>query len=535
LESIFDDSRERYPQRPCIDFLGRRYTYGEIGDQVDRAAKGLQALGVEKGSRVGLLMPNCPYYVICYFAILKAGATVVNYNPLYAAPQISNQIRDSGTTYMITVDIAGTYDKAVSAFGHSPLEQIVVCSMRKALPLGESLMLSVLRRRDVAEIPDDGRHTTFEALIANDSTYNPIEIDPRTDVAVLQYTGGTSGLPRAAKLSHANLFANCVQTEMWAIGTKYGEERILAVLPFSHAFGMSAVMNVGIVLGAELIILPHFRIEEVLDVITKKKPTVFIGVPTMFASIVACKNIEKYDLSSLVHCIAGGASLAPRILKSFETLTHCRLVEGYGLTEAGPVVTANPFRGENRVGSVGLPLPSTLIEIVDPGDRVTAMPLGERGEICVTGPQVMAGYLARPDDNAMALIGGRLHTGDIGYFDGDGYLYVVDRIKDLIQTGGFNVYPGTVEAAIRDHPGVSDAVVYGSPDELHGETVMAVVILSPGASATENDIRDFLAGKIAAFEIPRIFEFRSEIPAILLGKDSGNDAAISPTSMMEAE
>jgi len=535
LESIFEDSRERFPDRPCIDFLGRCYTYGEIGDQVDRAAKGLQVLGVKKGGRVGLLMPNCPYYVICYFAILKVGATVVNYNPLYAAPQINNQIRDSGTTCVITVDVAGIYDKIAGALGQSPLEQIIVCSMRKALPLGDSLMLSVLKRREVADIPNDGRHTTFDALIANDGAYVPIEIDPRTDVAVLQYTGGTSGRPRAAMLTHANLFSNCVQTEMWAIGTKYGEERILAVLPFSHAFGMSAVMNVGIVLGAELIILPRFKVEEVLDVISKKKPTVFIGVPTMFAAIVACKDLEKYDLSSLVHCIAGGARLAPKVLKSFESLTGCSLVEGYGLTEAGPVVAANPFQGENRVGSVGLPLPGTLIEIFDPSDRVTAMPLGERGEICVTGPQVMGGYLARSEDNSMALIGSRLHTGDIGYFDSDGYLYIADRIKDLIQTGGFNVYPGAVEAAVREHADIQDVVVYGIPDELHGETVMAVIFLNPGASANENDIRDFLAGRLAPFEIPRIFEFRSEIPAILPGKDSGNDAAISPTSMMEAE
>jgi long-chain acyl-CoA synthetase len=292
---------------------------------------------------------------------------------------------------------------------------------------------------------------------------------------------------------------------------------------------MSAVMNVGIVLGAELIILPRFKVEEVLDIISKKKPTVFIGVPTMFAAIVACKDLGKYDLSSLVHCIAGGARLAPKVLKSFESLTSCSLVE------AGPVVAANPFQGENRVGSVGLPLPGTLIEIFDPSDRVTAMPLGERGEICVTGPQVMGGYLARPEDNSMALIGSRLHTGDIGYFDSDGYLYVADRIKDLIQTGGFNVYPGAVEAAIREHADVQDVVVYGIPDDLHGETVMAIVVLNSGASVTMDDIRDFLAGRLAPFEIPRNFEFRSEIPAILPGKDSGNDAAISPTSMMEAE
>lgn len=520
LASILEDAVARYPDKPCIEFMGRRYTYSEIGALANRAAKGLQGLGIRKGDRVGLLMPNSPFYVICYFGALKIGATVVNYNPMYSVNQIAQQIRDSGTETLITLDLMAIYRKAEKAFGQSPLERIVVCSLRRNLSIVENVKQVLGLRREVEKIPKDHRHVSFDVLTDNDGAYAPVEIDPRKDIAVLQYTGGTTGLLKAAMLSHANLFCNAVQTEMWAIGTEYGQERILAGLPFSHAFGMSAVMNVGLVLGAELIVLPRFKVQDALEAIQRSRPTILVGVPTMFSALIASPDIGRYDLSSLVLCIAGGAPLPTRVQKAFESLTKASLVEGYGLTEAGPIVTANPFRGENRVGSVGLPLPGTLIEIIDPKDRKTPIPRGQPGEICVSGPQVMSGYLARPRENEIVLAGGRLHTGDIGYLDADGYLHIVDRIKEIIMSGGFNVYPRAVEEAIRRHPAVREVAVRGKPDDIMGELVMAMVALKPGIAATADDIQNFLTDQLATFEIPRIVEFVDDIAAALAGDES---------------
>ena len=515
LASILDDSVERYPDNPCIEFMGRRYTYSEIGVMTNRAAKGLQGIGIKKGDRVGLLMPNSPYYIICYFAVLKIGATVVNYNPLCSIGQIAQQIRDSGTETMITLDLKAIYRKVEKAFGQSPLERIVTCSLRRSMSMTEGVKLALSFRREVEKIPEDSRHVSFDTLSDNDGAFLPVEIDPRKDIAVLQYTGGTTGLSKAAMLTHANLFCNAVQTEMWAIGTEYGKERILAVLPFSHAFGMSAVMNVGLVLGAELIVLPRFKVQDTLEAIQRSRPTIFIGVPTMFSAIIASPDVGRFDLSSLVLCIAGGAPLPIRVQRAFESLTNASLVEGYGLTEAGPIVAANPFRGENRVGSVGLPLPGTLIEIIDPKDRKTPVPWGGRGEICVSGPQVMPGYLARPRENEIVMAGGHLHTGDIGYFDTGGYLHIVDRIKEIIMSGGFNVYPRAVEEAIRQHPAVRDVAVRGRPDDIMGEIVVAIVALKPGLVATAEDVLAFLNDRLATYELPRIVEFVDDVAAAL--------------------
>jgi long-chain acyl-CoA synthetase len=510
LWSILDEAVRTYPNRPCIDFLGRSYSYAEIGALTNRAALGLMRLGIKKGSRVGLLMPNCPYYVVCYFAVLKLGATVVNYNPLYSVSQIVQQMRDSGTELMVTTDGQAFYGKVAKGFGESPLEKVVVCSLRKALPFAEGVRYSFLNLRRMSTIPDDGRHSTFEQLTETEGDLPAVEVDPRQDIAVLQYTGGSTGLSKAAMLTHANLFCNAVQTEIWAIGTEYGKERILAALPFSHAFGMSAVMNVGIVLGAELVVLPRFKVEDALAAIERAKPTIFIGVPSMFSAIAFHPGLARFDLSSLRLCIGGGAPLPARVQKAIEAVAPCKLVEGYGLTEAGPIVTANPFKGENRLGSVGLPLPGTVVEILDVKDRKTPVPRGVRGEVCVTGPQVMPGYLARPEENAVTLAGGRLHTGDVGYLDAQGYLYIVDRLKKLILTGGFNVHPGVVEEVIRRHAAVREVQVVGVPDDIMGEIVKAVVTLQPGADAGADDIREFLADKLATFEIPKIFEFTDD-------------------------
>ena len=519
LPTLFDRAAAEHEARTCIDFRGRRYRYREVADLVARAAKGFQALGVHKGLKVALMLPNSPYEIICFYAVLKAGGTVVNINPLYAEREIDREIRDSGARILVTLDMLTLYRKATPRLeSDSGLERIVVCGMGGILPFREKALFKLLKRREVARVPDDDRHVRYETLIDNDGAPDPVEIDPARDIAVLQYTGGTTGVPKGAELTHANLYANMRQVAMWAPDLRPGEERILGVLPLFHAFGMTVVMNLGIAIGAEIVLLPRFKTGEVVRTIHRRRPTVFIGVPTMYSALNVSRKIGEHDLSSLTYCISGGAPLPVAVHRRFEEITGCTLVEGYGLSEAGPVCAVNPLIGVNKVGSVGLPLPGTVIEIVALDDPERVLPRGERGEVCVRGPQVMRGYANRARDNVEAFRGGRLHTGDIGYFDEDGYLYIIDRIKDLILCGGFNVYPRMVEEVIHLHPAVEMAAVRGVPDRHRGEAVKAFVKLREGETLSAAELKDFLKDKLAPFQMPRRIEFRDALPMTAIGK-----------------
>ena len=325
-------------------------------------------------------------------------------------------------------------------------------------------------------------------------------------------------MPKGARLTHANLYANAQQLALWRPPSGGDKEIMLGALPLFHAFGMTAVMNLALTIGAELVLLPHFKLSEVLKTIDRERPTIFIGVPTMFSAINAARDLAKFDLSSLEYCVSGGAPLPTAVQRKFEELTGCTLAEGYGLSEAGPVCSVNPLGGRNKPGTVGLPLPGTLIEIVNLARPDRPQPAGEPGEICVSGPQVMLGYANRAQDNVDAFRGGRLHTGDVGYLDADGYLHIVDRIKELILTGGFNVYPRMVEEAIYLHPAVEEVAVCGVADNHRGETVMGFVKLKAGQSLTAAELRAFLQDKLAPFEIPRKIEFREELPKTFIGK-----------------
>ncbi|MDH3658918.1 MAG: long-chain fatty acid--CoA ligase [Alphaproteobacteria bacterium] len=519
LFALLDDAVALHGERPCLDFLSRKSTYNEIGQQVDRAAKGFQALGVKKGVRVGLFLPNCPYYVIAFFAVLKAGGTVVNFNPLYAEREIARQIEDSHTTIMVTLNIRGMYPKVAARLADTCLETIVVGSMGGLLPWRERTLFALLRRKEIADVAHDEQHITFKKLTANDGRFEPLPIDPDADIAVQQYTGGTTGLPKGAELSHAALYANTEQVRLWATDARLGEEKVVGVLPLFHVFGMTAVMNSSLANGFEIILLPRFRLDQLLKLIDQQRPTVMLGVPTMYSAINSSKLLSDYDLSSLKYCISGGAPLPAQVQSRFEKLTGCTLVEGYGLTEAGPVCTINPFHSP-RPGSVGLPLPGTLIEITSLDDPDRRLSIGQRGEICITGPQVMRGYAQRGADTAEALHGGRLHTGDVGFIDTDGYVYLIDRIKDLILSGGFNVYPRMVEEAVELHPAVEEVTVCGIPDVHRGEIVKAYVKLREGKTLTSGQLRNFLRDKLAPFEQPRQIEFRDELPRTLIGKPS---------------
>ncbi len=526
LDGLLDDAVRRFPGRPCLDFLDRKYSFAEIGNLVARAAKGLRGLGVGKGTRVGLFLPNTPYYVICYFAVLKAGGTVVNFNPLYAEQEVRHLVADSGVEIMVTLDLAVLYKVVARTLETARLRRIVVCPMADILPFPKNWLFRLFKRREVSAWPSDAAHLSFAALIANDGVDNapPAAIDPRRDIAVLQYTGGTTGTPKGAMLTHYNLVANAVQCQLWFHGVADGGERVLAVLPFFHVFAMTSAMNFGIAAGAEIIMLPRFELTTLLRTIARKKPTIFPGVPTIYTAINNSSQTAKYDLSSIRSCISGGAPLPVEVKAAFEKLTGCILVEGYGLSETSPVVACNPFGGANKPGSVGLPMPGTTIDVVALGEApARLLPQGERGEICVRGPQVMAGYWGKPAETAQVLVDGRLHTGDVGYLDADGYLFLVDRIKDVIIASGYKIFPRNVEEAIYQHPAVAECIVIGVADPYRGQTVKAFVVRAAGRQLEEAELIAFLADKLSPMELPKQIVFRDSLPKTAIGKLSKKD------------
>jgi long-chain acyl-CoA synthetase len=522
LSDILDDAVHRYPDNVFIDFLDKTYTYREIGDLVARAARGLQSLGVKKGDRVGLFLPNTPYYVIMFFAVLKAGGVVVNFNPLYAEREIAHQISDSGASIMVTVDVESVYSKLANRFSDSCLRKIIVGHMTDILPVGSSLLYRLFRSRDTAEIPHDDKHISFSKLIANDGNYTRITVEPLKDLAVLQYTGGTTGVPKGAMLTHANISINTLQSRLLLPNVDLGNECMLAVLPFFHVFAMTAIMNLTIMIGGRIVMLPRFELVQVIETIDKKRPTLFPAVPTIYTAINHYRNLAKYDLSSIKYCISGGAPLPVEVKRDFERLTGCVLVEGYGLSETSPVATCNPIEGANKAGSIGLPVPGTYIDIVSLDDNKTVVPLGERGEVCIRGPQVMMGYWNHPAETAgvmrLSPDGMRLHTGDVGTMDDEGYTYIVDRIKDMIAAGGFKIYPRHVEEAIYQHAAVEECIVAGVPDEYRGQTVKAWIKVREGKTLTKDELETFLKDKLSPIEMPKFIEFRDSLPKTPIGK-----------------
>ena len=520
IYQILDEAVQSAGHKKAMDFLGRSWTYAELGDLVDRAAAGFRVQGVKPGTKVGLHLPNSPYYVICYFAILKAGGTVVNYNPLYVERELAYQIKDSGTSIMVTMDLAQLYSKVATLLGKTALEKLVVCRMADILPTTKSLLFKLLKRRDRANLPQDSRIIGFEKLIRFGVVEKPARIDPKTEIAVLQYTGGTTGVPKGAILTHGSISANVEQLCLWVSMYDHSDDRMLCALPFFHVFGMTVAMLVGVALQAELILLPRFEVGQVLKVITKKRPTLFPGVPTIYIAInrAMAERGGKFDLSSIRACVSGGAPLPLEVQQEFERLSGGRLVEGYGLSEASPVVTCNPFDRPGPERSIGLPLPGTQVEfraLDDPHKHVKA---GEKGEVCVRGPQVMAGYWQRPDATEDVFVDDVLRTGDVGYADKDGFIYIVDRIKDLIICSGYKVYPHAIEDAIYHHSAVEEVIVVGVPDSYRGQAPKAYVKLKDGMTLTDEELKKFLADHLSRLEMPHEIEFRGALPRTAIGK-----------------
>lgn len=534
------DAADRFPFSPAVDFFGARMNYAQLRESAMRFAAAIRALGIVKGDRVAIMLPNCPDAVAAYFGTLLAGAVVVQTNPLYQPHELKHQLGDSGAKLIVTLD--QLYPRVEAALPHTDIRHVLITSVAEQLPWPKKWLYPLKLRRDkqYVAVAFTGRVLSLRALLASAKVegFEPAAVDASRDLAALQYTGGTTGVAKGVMLTHANLVANTVQNSLWNYKAVPGGESILAALPLFHVFGLTVIMNQAALLAAELVLLPRFDPGTVLRTIHKKKPTIFPGAPTMYIALINHPDIQKYDLSSVQVCVSGASSLPLEVQERFEALSGARLVEGYGMTEASPVTHANPIWGMRKIGTVGVPFPDTEAKVVDP-DTGEEKGVGEIGEIIVRGPQVMQGYWGRPEETAKTLKDGWLYTGDMGTMDADGFFAIVDRKKDIIIASGFNVYPREVEEVLFEHPAVREAVVAGVADAYRGETVKAYVVPKTGApsspyvagaeaatGAGANDALDALAkeldahcrGMLAAFKVPRVFEFRAELPKTLVGK-----------------
>lgn len=516
LTELLDRAVERHGDWTAIDFLGRTWSYAEIGRLVDHAARGLQDQGLKPGDRFGLCLPNTPYFVILYFAVLRVGGIVVNFNPLYTEHELEHQVRDSGATMMAVPDLRAIHGKVAAIAESTGIERIIVCPMGDVLPRLQSLGFRFLKRADHAQVPHDARHVHWQKLIANHGHPARVAQTP-DDVAVLQYTGGTTGVPKGAMLTHANLAANSAQMLIHVGCERLGQEKTIGVLPMFHVFALTTVLNFSVEIAAEMILLPRFDLKQLLATVRRTRPTQFFAVPTIYVAINNVAEKDLPDFSTLRCCISGGAPLPLEVREAFEARTGSRVVEGYGLSEASPILTCNPILGLVKDNGAGPAFPGTIIEIRDP-ETDALMPQGERGEVCGRGPQVMKGYWGRPEETAACFVDGALRTGDIGYLDEDGYLFLVDRIKDLILCGGYNVYPRAIEDAAYHHPAIKEAIAIGIPDQYRGQAPKLFVTLQEGMSASVEEICAFLAERLNKIELPKEVEIREALPKTLIGK-----------------
>jgi long-chain acyl-CoA synthetase len=496
---------------PATTFMGADLTFGDLKDRADRFAAALARRGIVKGDRVGIMLPNCPPYLIGVFAVLRLGAMVVNVNPAYTPPEIEFLVRDSGLTALLTLDrLAPT---AVALRATTALETIVITSLGEYSGEGQPPAPSdgVLRLADL----------TAESQVMD---LPRVQIDPDEDVAVLQYTGGTTGVPKAVMLTHRNIFANTIQTELWhSRSIERGRERFLLVIPYFHIYGLTVGLMRGVWQGARQILIPRYDVDVVLAAIRDYQPTYFPAVPTIFVSLLHHPRLREFHLDRVCTYNSGSAPLSMAVLERFEEIVNVPLNQGYGLSEASPVTHSTPHLARRKPASIGLPMPDTDMKIVDLATGTRELPRGEVGELCVSGPQVMKGYWNRPDETAAALRADEagvvwLHTGDVARLDEDGFTYIVQRKKDMMIVDGFNVYPSEVEAAIHAHPAVMEVAAVGVPDDYHGEVVKAVVVLKPGHAATVDELTAHCAGCLAEYKRPRTIDIRSSLPKSAVGK-----------------
>ena len=521
LTAMLERSVAEAGDHPALQFFGRRTTYAELGDQVARAAEGLRSLGVRHGDRVALILPNCPQHVVAFYAVLRLGAVVVEHNPLYTSPELRHQFESHRARVVIA------WDKTVAAVRAFPPdvapEHVVAVNLLEAFPTAKRLALRLpvpSLRRTRASLTEAAPGTIrWSELLDHD----PIDADhPRPsvdDLAAIQYTSGTTGRPKGAMLTHLNLYANALQGEAWMHGAEYRKEVFYAILPMFHGFGMTLYLTYGVLKQALIVLFPKFEPSMILDAMKTTPATVYCAVPPIYERTAMAAKERGISLRSCRFCISGAMNLPKHVVELWESVSGGLLVEGYGLTESSPVALGNPFHPSRRTGTIGVPFPSTRMKVVDLEDPTREVAQGEPGELLLHGPQVFAGYWNDPDETAKSLTeDGWLRTGDIVTVDADGFTTIVDRAKELVITGGFNVSPSEVEAVLRAHPDVVDAAVIGKPLERGGEMVVAAVELEAGATLDEDALRDFCRAQLTAYKVPKRIVAIEETPRSMLGK-----------------
>ncbi|MDU0200278.1 MULTISPECIES: long-chain fatty acid--CoA ligase [Paenibacillus] len=518
LARLLVDSAHKYPDRPALHFLGKTIRYHEVLDASYRFANVLKELGVCQGDRVSIMLPNCPSAIIAYFGTLMMGGIVVMTNPLYMERELVHQLSDSGAEVIVTLDLL--FHRVQKAKAQTLIRHVIVTSIKDYLPFPKNVLYPIKMKKEGAKLDvayGEGVYAFKKLLRAASARPICVEADADTDIALLQYTGGTTGISKGVMLTHTNLIANTYQTTKWCYKIQVGGERFLGAIPCFHVFGLTVLLNQSMLQAGMLILIPKFDIDLILETINKMKPTIFPGAPTMYIAIINHKRVKEVDISSINVCVSGSAPLPLEVQERFEALTGGKLIEGYGLTETSPVTHANPIWGYRKIGSIGVPLPDTAAKVVDVNTG-EELPIGEIGELLIKGPQVMKGYWQRELETAMTIRDGWLYTGDMGRMDEDGFFSIVDRKKDLIIAGGFNIYPREIEEVLFEHPAILEATIVGVPDEYRGETVKAFVVLKPGMTLTEKELELWCRERLAAFKVPRKVEFRDSLPKTMIGK-----------------
>ncbi|HWI47337.1 MAG TPA: AMP-binding protein [Rummeliibacillus sp.] len=520
LQEYLTRAVEKTPKKIAIHFLGKDITYKELYESSLKFANYLVKIGIEKGDRVAIMLPNCPQSVIAYYGVLYAGGIVVQTNPLYTEREVEYQLKDAGAKVIITLDIL--YPRIMKVWKNTDLENIIITGIKDFLPFPKNLLYPFVQKKEygfkVTVEHSGSNHLFSEIMKIGELNLIKFTSNYEEDIALLQYTGGTTGFPKGVMLTHKNLVANVQMCGAWMSECIPGKEVIMGVLPFFHVYGMTTVLLLAVMRGDKMVLMPKFEATEVLKMIQKHKTTLFPGAPTLYIGLLNHPEINKYDLSSIKACISGSAPLPVEVQERFEKVTGGKLVEGYGLTESSPVTHSNfIWHGERVKGSIGVPWPDTDAAIFRT-DTTEPLPIGEIGEIAVKGPQVMKGYWNRPEDTEMTLREGWLLTGDLGYMNEEGYFFVVDRKKDIIIAGGFNIYPREVEEVLYEHEAIQECVVAGVPDPYRGETVKAYIVLKDGYQVSEEELNKYCRANLAAYKVPRIYEFRTELPKTAVGK-----------------
>jgi long-chain acyl-CoA synthetase len=511
---FLDASAQRWPDRPSVTLKGRTISYAQLKDQVDRFATGLAGLGVKKDSRVALWMPNIPQMVIGYFATLRLGAQVVDTNPLYVERELEHQFGDAGVSVVVTLDFLW-WNRLRGMLHRTGVQHVVVTQIPDYLPFPLSLLapLKLKRTGQYVKVPREKNVHFFKEIIRDNEPKPPRVEYPFEHLALLQYTGGTTGVSKGAMLTHRNISANAQQCSAWFPFIEPGREVLLACLPYFHSFGMTVSMLWPVHAGAHMVLAHNPRdIPDIVKSIAKYRVTVFPAVPALFVAINNYPRIETLDISSVKGCFSGSAPLPVEVLERFEELTGGKITEGFGLTETSPVTHANPLNGLRKPGSIGIPFPGTDAKIVDAETGERELDVNEEGELCVKGPQIMAGYWKRPDETAKTLKDGWIYTGDLAKVDEDGYCYIVGRKKDMIVSSGFNVYPDEIDGVIFTHPAVLEAATIGIPDEKRGESAKSFVVLKPGETCSRQALLEHCQKLLAAYKVPKEFEFLPELP-----------------------